>query len=52
MLTGYNSGGQNHYGALTVKITPVSFPPNQTLIVPPGTNQMKVSLEASTNLVN
>lgn len=38
--------------AFTVKITPVSFPPNKTLIVPPGTNQVQISLEASTNLVN
>lgn len=44
-----NSGGPS---AMTVKITPVSFPPNQTLIVPPGTNQVLISLESSTNLVN
>jgi len=36
----------------TVKITPVSFPPNQTLIIPPGTNSVQVSMETSTNLVN
>lgn len=36
----------------TLKITPVSFPPNQTLIVPPSTNQVQVSMESSTNLVN
>lgn len=36
----------------TLKITPVSFPPNQTLIVPPGTNQVQISMESSTNLVN
>lgn len=36
----------------TLKITPVSFPPNQTLIVPPGTNQIQISMETSTNLVN
>lgn len=42
------------YGAqgFTVRITPVSFPPNQTLIVPPGTNQVQISMESSTNLVN
>ena len=43
--------GQGAEG-FTVKITPVSFPPNQTLIVPPGTNQVQVSMETSTNLVN
>lgn len=36
----------------TLKITPVSFPPNLTLIVPPGTNQVQISMESSTNLVN
>lgn len=36
----------------TIKITPVSFPPNQTLIVPPGTNQVQISMESSTNLLN
>ncbi len=36
----------------TIRITPVSFPPNQTLIVPPGTNSVQVSMESSTNLVN
>jgi hypothetical protein len=51
-LVSYNDGGQSYSGYMTVKITPVSFPPNQTLIVPPGTNQVQISLEASTNLVN
>ena len=36
----------------TIRITPVSFPPNQTLIVPPGTNQVQISMETSSNLVN
>jgi hypothetical protein len=36
----------------TLKITPVAFPPDQTLIVPPGTNQVHISMESSTNLVN
>lgn len=42
----------NYPSAMTVKITPQSFPPNQTLIVPAGTNQVQISLESSTNLVN
>jgi hypothetical protein len=37
---------------VTFEITPQSFPPGQTLIVPPGTNQVLVTLECSTNLVN
>jgi len=37
---------------VTLEITPQSFPPGQTLIVPPGTNQVLVTLECSTNLVN
>jgi len=43
-----NGGAQG----FTIRITPVSFPPNQTLIVPPGTNQVQISMESSTNLVN
>jgi hypothetical protein len=37
---------------LTVKIMPESFDPNKTLILPPSTNQVSISLETSTNLVN
>jgi hypothetical protein len=47
---GNNSSDISRY--MTVKITPVSFPPDKTLIVPPGTNQVQISLETSTNLVN
>jgi hypothetical protein len=36
----------------TVKITPASFPPDKTVILPPGTNQVQVNLESSTNLVS
>jgi hypothetical protein len=35
----------------TFRITPEAFPPDRTLIVPPGTNQTRVVLECSTNLV-
>jgi len=45
-----NTPAQAH--GFTVKITPVSFSANQTLIVPPGTNHVQISLESSTNLVN
>ncbi len=37
---------------MTVKITPESYDPNKTLILPPGTNQVYVGMESSTNLVN
>ena len=37
---------------LTLEITPEAFDPTKTLIVPPGTNQVAVTLECSTNLVN
>lgn len=37
---------------MTVKITPESYDPNRTLIVPPGTNQVQITLESSTNLVS
>jgi hypothetical protein len=37
---------------LTLKVMPESFPPDKTLILPPGTNQVSITLESSTNLVN
>jgi hypothetical protein len=37
---------------LTLKITPDAYDVNKTLILPPGTNQVYVALESSTNLVN
>lgn len=37
---------------LTVKLTPDNYDVNKTLILPPGTNQVCVTLESSTNLVN
>lgn len=36
---------------LTVKITPSLYDVNRTLILPPGTNQVFITLESSTNLV-
>ena len=42
-----------HLGAMaTVKLSPDSYDANKTLILPPGTNQVYVALESSTNLVN
>ena len=37
---------------ITVKITPDSFDVNKTVILLPGTNQVYITLESSTNLVN
>ncbi len=37
---------------LTIRISPESFDPNKTLILPPSTNQVAIALETSTNLVN
>jgi len=36
----------------TFKITPEAYPPDRALLVPPGTNQVRITLECSTNLVN
>lgn len=41
-----------NYSAMTVKIMPNSFEPNKTVILPPGTNQVAVTLETSTNLLH
>jgi hypothetical protein len=44
--------GQNSAKAFcTFEVRPVSFPPDRTLLVPPGTNRVAVSLESSTNLL-
>ena len=37
---------------LTVKIIPQSYDPNKTLIIPPGTNQVQITLQVSPDLVN
>jgi hypothetical protein len=37
---------------VTLRITPSSYDANKTVILPPGTNQVSVALEASTNLVS
>jgi hypothetical protein len=36
----------------TFRIMPEAYPPDRALLVPPGTNQVQVTLECSTNLVN
>jgi hypothetical protein len=35
----------------TIRISPEAFPPDRALLVPPGTNQVRITLECSTNLV-
>jgi hypothetical protein len=42
----------NRSGLCTIKITPESFPPDRTILVPPGTNQVALTMECSTNLVS
>jgi len=37
---------------LTLKIMPESYDPNKTLIIPPGTNQVQITLQVSSNLIN
>lgn len=49
----YDSGQKNSSATcFTVKITPPTYDVNKTLILPPGTNQVAIALETSTNLVN
>jgi hypothetical protein len=35
----------------TFKITPEAYPPDRAILIPPGTNQARITLECSTNLV-
>lgn len=50
-LVAQGGGGSPTATLLTLKIKPESYPPDKTLILPPGTNQVFVTLESSTNLV-
>lgn len=36
----------------TVRVSPEAFPPDRAVLVAPGTNQTRVTLECSTNLLN
>jgi hypothetical protein len=36
---------------MTVKIHPEAYDPNKTVIIPPGTNHVAITMETSTNLV-
>lgn len=38
-------------GMCTVRLSPEAFPPDRTILIPPGTNQARITLECSTNLV-
>jgi hypothetical protein len=38
-------------GYVTLELLPQAFPPGQTVLIPPGTNHVAVTLECSTNLV-
>ena len=37
---------------LTLKVMPEAYPPDKSVIVAPTTNQVQITLESSTNLVN
>jgi hypothetical protein len=39
-------------GLCTVRITPEAYPPDKSILVPPGTGGAAITLECSTNLVN
>jgi hypothetical protein len=45
-------GSTSSPGVLTIKVTPDIYDVNKTVILPPGTNQVIVALESSTNLVH
>jgi hypothetical protein len=49
---GLDSGSPGQPTLLTVKIYPDTYDVNKTLLLPPGTNQVYVGMESSTNLVN
>ena len=37
---------------MTVKITPLTFPPQKAVTVAPGMGNVQIALESSTNLLN
>ena len=49
-MSGVGGGTGPNY--CTFNISPETFPPDKTFILPAGTNQVTISLECSTNLVN
>jgi hypothetical protein len=48
----YSSGFAYTPTLVTVQIIPQSYDPNKTLIIPPGTNQVQITLQVSPDLVN
>ena len=49
-LTAFNSPGKPAF--CTIKVTPEAYPPDRSILVPPGTNQVFLTLQCSTNLVH
>lgn len=41
----------NGVALCTIRVSPEAFQPDRTILLPPGTNQARVTLECSTNLV-
>ena len=52
IVSGTPSRTTNNAAFITFEILPESSPVDKTLIVPPGTNQVEIMLESSTNLVS
>jgi hypothetical protein len=48
----YTLGTPKGLGFCTFRISPEAFPPDRTILLPPGTNQARIALECSTNLVH
>lgn len=49
-VAGAGSDSPNMACYATIKITPGAFPPDRTVLVPPGSNSVAVAMEQSTNL--
>jgi hypothetical protein len=46
-----SAGPNSRPGLCTFRVSPEAYPPDRSIIVPPGTNQVQLTLECSTNLV-
>ena len=52
LMSGIDSRSTNNGAFITFEILPETSPVDKTLIVPPGTNRVEITLESSTNLVS
>ena len=51
-INGFGNTDRTFRSFLTVQITPESFPPDKTVIIPDGTTGATITMECSTNLIN